>query len=651
MPIRPPGSPLSSPNPIHRVARVERHALGPRVYILGRRVHEWMLGGGVLFALAGGRVAGRGPGGTGWWILVAIGLYLIAKDWRDLAPAQRDTAAWRLGIHRRVAALRAARRGSWVPPAAAAVAATAGVVNLLSALTPGIGWRGRLLLQLEPVAAIPIFHALAVPASALLIAAALYLQRRRRRACQAAIALLVGLGVLDLVKGLDIEEALLSFAVAGVLVWGRESFHVRHEPLRLRAALWRVPAIVAAWAGLTALAVFVAAPGGAGALAILRETGDLLLWQAGPLHFRDELGQLPLAVELMTLGALLAGFWVVLRPLAAPGSLPDAKLRRLAGEIVRRHGADTLAFFKLRRDKHYLFSADRAAFVGYRIENRVLLLSGDPVGEPAAIPGLVRELCAFADLHGLKVAALGSSAAMLPLWEQAGLRAFYIGDEGVVDTHAFSLEGRQIRKVRQSVARLDKAGYTVEALEVGELDARELAELEALSARWLDGGSERGFSMALDGLGGDEQADTIVVVGRDGDGRIRGFVHYVPSYGRPAMSLAAMRRDRETPNGLMEFLVVRSIELLRERGVAELSLNFAAFARTLRSPCGRGERALGRLVALANPYFQIESLYRFNTKFFPRWEPRYLVYEGALGLPRAGLAAMRIEGQLPARRA
>ena len=56
---------------------------------------------------------------------------------------------------------------------------------------------------------------------------------------------------------------------------------------------------------------------------------------------------------------------------------------------------------------------------------------------------------------------------------------------------------------------------------------------------------------------------------------------------------------------------------------------------------------LGKLVALGNPFFQIESLYRFNAKFFPRWEPRYLVYEGTLGLPRAGIAAMWAEGHLP----
>ena len=45
--------------------------------------------------------------------------------------------------------------------------------------------------------------------------------------------------------------------------------------------------------------------------------------------------------------------------------------------------------------------------------------------------------------------------------------------------------------------------------------------------------------------------------------------------------------------------------------------------------------------------FQIERLYRFNAKFFPRWEPRYVVYERRLGFPRVGLAALWAEGQLP----
>ncbi len=161
-----------------------------------------------------------------------------------------------------------------------------------------------------------------------------------------------------------------------------------------------------------------------------------------------------------------------------------------------------------------------------------------------------------------------------------------------------------------------------------------------------EGAPERGFSMALDSLKGPEHAETLLVLARDDHGAIKGVLHFVPCFGRPMVSLSFMRRDPETPNGLTEFLVCGAVELLRERGLEEMSLNFATFAKYMHSPETPIERLLGWIAAKFNPYFQIESLYRFNAKFFPRWEPRYLVYQGALGLPRAGLAAAWAEGQV-----
>src|SRR5207244_1382450 len=185
--------------------------------------------------------------------------------------------------------------------------------------------------------------------------------RRARRALHTELVFLVLLGVFDVLKGLDLEEAALSFAVAGLLWWGRDAFCVRHDPIRLRGALWRVPAIVASTFGLTALAAFAAAPR-AGIGTVCRAAGDLLLWDKAPIHFTDELRWVPLGAGVLGALALLAAAYVVFRPLAAPRSLPDPDLRRAAAELVRRHGSDTLSFFKLRRDTHYLFSLDRRAF-------------------------------------------------------------------------------------------------------------------------------------------------------------------------------------------------------------------------------------------------------------------------------------------------
>jgi lysyl-tRNA synthetase, class II len=624
---------------------LERHQLGPRVRVLGRRVHEWHLGI-VVAGLACTLRLTNVVDDAGAALLGLAACWLFVKDWHDLFPSRRDSAAWRPLLHRRVAALREARRGEQLPGLVAAAAAITGIVNVCSALTPNVAWRGHLLLQVEPVTALPVLHALALPASAALIVTSFYLARRRRRALHGAFAFLVLLGAFDLLKGLDLEEAMLSWLVAALLWWGRDAFYVRHDPIRLRGAVWRVPAIVAGAYALTALAAFVAAPH-AGFSAIRREAFDLLLLDGGPVRIGDDLSWLPLGAGLLGVLSLGAIAYVVFRPLAAPRALPDSELRRAAVDLVRRHGSDTLSFFKLRRDTHYLFSPDGRAFVGYRIENRVLLVSGDPVGPDEALPGLARVICRFAETHGLELGVLGASERLLTLWREAGLRTLYLGDEALVDTRAFSLQGRAIRKVRQSVSRLEAAGFEVELLDVSAFDESTLAELDRVSELWRAGAAERGFSMAMDSVCCEGHCDGSVALARDGAGALRGFIHFVPTYGRRAVSLSTMRRDRETPNGLMEFLVVRSIELLRDAGVEEVSLNFAAFARFMHCPRNPFERLVGRLARLANPYFQIESLYRFNAKFHPRWEPRYLAFERARRLPRVGLAAMWAEGQLP----
>jgi lysyl-tRNA synthetase class 2 len=635
-------------NPDHvGVLRIDRHHLGPRVYLLGARVHEWHLGAGLLLVLAVG--AGLDKLDPGLTTLTAglLGVWLVAKDWRDLVPSQRDTAHWRLGLHERHPPLRAVRRADPLPKLAALGTALAGFVNLASAVTPNIAWRDHVLLRVAPFDALRLSHAAAVPASLLLFVTAPYLWRRREGALRLAVVLLIGLGVLDVLKGLDLEEAGGSFAGAGMLWLGRGSFCVRPDPVSLRTALTRVPLLAGSGLLLCGFAVWLGAPESASIGAVVHETFAALLWQPGPLDFHDELGALDEAVGVTGVLALASCFWMVFRPLSGPSAFPDLHVRGAAGRLVRRHGSDTLAYFKLRRDQHYLFSPDRRAFLGYRVETGVLLVSGDPVGPEEAIPALLRELSLFAEARGLRIAALGAGERLLPLWRQLGLRALYLGDEAVVDTNAFSLDGRAIRKVRQSVSRLEKNGYTTVLQDLGELGEPQLEELERVSRSWRGGTAERGFAMSLDALRQEDHADSLVVVARDEEGRARGFLHFAPSYGRPAVSLSLMRRDRETPNGLTEFLVVKAIELLRERGVEEASLNFSVFARLIHEPHGRIESAFGRLLLFADAFFQIERLYRFNAKFFPRWEPRYLMYERRLGLPRVGLAALWAEGQLP----
>src|SRR4029450_251317 len=117
------------PSGARRVLRIDRHRLGPRVYVLGARVHEWHLGVALLVALALGGLAHRVDDDLTTVAAAVAGIWLVAKDWRDLFPARRDTAAWRLGLHVHVQPLQAVRRSDPLPRLPALTAAAAGPVH------------------------------------------------------------------------------------------------------------------------------------------------------------------------------------------------------------------------------------------------------------------------------------------------------------------------------------------------------------------------------------------------------------------------------------------------------------------------------------------------------------------------------------------
>jgi hypothetical protein len=115
--------------------RLERHPLGPRL-CARPTPPQWHLGLAILLLHGLGRALGFVHDVLPSLFAALGGLWLVAKDWRDISPARRDTAAWRLGLHRAPLPLRRFRPAEPLPVLAAAAAVAFGVVNLLSALTP-----------------------------------------------------------------------------------------------------------------------------------------------------------------------------------------------------------------------------------------------------------------------------------------------------------------------------------------------------------------------------------------------------------------------------------------------------------------------------------------------------------------------------------
>lgn len=69
----------------------------------------------------------------------------------------------------------------------------------------------------------------------------------------------------------------------------------------------------------------------------------------------------------------------------------------------------------------------------------------------------------------------------------------------------------------------------------------------------------------------------------------------------------------------------------------------SALARGEKIGAGPVLRAWRGLLVFLSRWFQIESLYKFNAKFNPVWEPRFFVYPSLNDAPRMALAALEAE--------
>jgi lysyl-tRNA synthetase class 2 len=528
----------------------------------------------------------------------------------------------------------------------AAFVGAAGLVSLFSAALVPLHDTIRVIGSVVPLSVRTGAISLTALSGLGLLAIAGGLARRQHLAWAVGLTLLVASGVGHLVKNLDVVQAALAFAMAAILWIDRREFDARADRSSLRRAVVVLPAFLALVWTFGALAIwfhreeFAPVPSLMGAVAAaIRGTFGFPLGIVAP----NDPGWIEAVLPLLGVAALLIAFVSILRPVVE-GRSRSAEAAELAGRIVARYGTDSLSYFALRSDKSYFFAGE--GVVAYTYLWNLGLVSGDPVCPPEQRADLLQAFAHYARRRGWGVAILAGSVEIEDTCAALGLRSFYLGDEAILDPAAFSLEGRQIRKVRQSCHRLERAGFRLEFVDDPDIDPDLQRTLAEVSDAWRGRARDRGFTMALDRLPGPRDARAVTVLGRDVEGRVQGYLHLVPCVGdRPGFSLDQMRRRPDTPNGLVEWMIARTTEELGRRGMRRFSLNFAVRGRVFdeRLRLTVLQRAEARLLGWLNPFFQLERLRSFNEKFDPAWVPRVIYYEAATSLPRVILAYLEAE--------
>ena len=523
-----------------------------------------------------------------------------------------------------------------------------GLQNLASLLGgPMISEQPRWLHELFPVDFNAAPRTLTLALGFALVLVSFYLAARKRRAFQMAVMLAGASTLLHFSRDWNSPEAICSASLAGLLLLCRREFTVRSSRPALGDALRR--------AGLVSVVVLLYGVAGFWLLEP-REFGRNFHWQEAALRTVREfvfLGNDSLqphtsyaiwfldSLQWISGAAFVYAVIALLRPVAYRFQQDQAG-RLEAIEIAARHGRSGQDFFKLLPDKTYFFSGTRRTFIAYRVGANFALALGDPVGPEEELADTVEDFVAFCRAHGWGAGFHQVHPDRLPLYERLGFRRIKVGDDAVVNLAQFSLEGSAMKEFRNTVTRLDRAGFSVERHDP-PLPHLLVDGLRRISDAWLElpGHRERRFTLGR--FDADYVSATAAYIALDADGRMIAFLNLVPSFEPGMATVDLMRRLPDTPNGVMDYLFAKTFLDLKERGYLRFSLGMAPVAglREGERP-NLEERLVAMLMQRLPGLFRADSLRRFKAKYAHSWEPRYDVYRHPTELPRLGLALRRV---------
>jgi len=553
--------------------------------------------------------------------------------------------------------------------------AAMGVIDVLSALLSRLPERLLAVRHVVPTEILDTSRTFTLMAGALLLVTAWGLRRGKRRAFVTAMLLCAVSVPVNMLKALDVEEATVATALMFFLGVGADAFRVQSRELSF--AMLRSRAM---WAFLALVAYIVAGSWVAGAvfgvepsvMLAFRDAGYRMFGIGDPVVLVPQPLPVPQQHALMwylsSLPILSLATVVVLAIAALRPARHRGRHRMQADRVralLREHADSSVAWFALADDTDYFFSRNGRAVIPYRFESDVLLAIGDPVGPADELPGMLREFESHCRAHDWGFAFFQARPEHLPLYREMGWRALHIGEDPVLPTANFTLEGGAIGQVRRQIRKAEQQGITVrhflpdlEPLDAAHAPAGWLDEMRAVSLEWARGrhGGERGFCMGR--FEAARLRDVWVSVAFHGTTRrIEAFVTWVPVPARRGWALDLTRRRHDAAPGTMELLVVRSVEAARARGDALLSLSLSALAKVdepsaepataiaVEPEGAEPDRAREFLMQHLARFYDFKGLFQWKKKFDPVFEDRFLVYPAPFALPAVALALARAQSQ------
>lgn len=464
--------------------------------------------------------------------------------------------------------------------------------------------------------------------------------RGKRVAFRLTLLVLVATIAFELVKDLDFEAAALFAWILLGLWWFRHHFEADSDPAHMR---WGFAVLVA---GVLLAVLYATAgsfilgrqlrpePGFVGTLETLLFAliGNPSTYRALTDRASWFLGSLPVVSYALVLVALTQ----LLRPVLAPRAVASERerLERLL-EVWGRNRISHLAIHGA--SSYYWLNGDGC--VAFTLRGRTALALGDPIAAPDKVDKGAAEFVAYCDRQDW-IPAFYQIDDPAP-YRNLGMAPVPIGSEALLKPGDFSLAGKKRADLRYAVHRCEREGVQFSFGKAPEVMPAYAEQLQAVSGAWLDSRHSPELGYSLGTLGTLSDPRIVVGLAFAAGGRVDAFVSWLPVPARNGWTLDLMRRRPDSAYGVIEALIVKSIEEAQRRGIAELSLGVAPRVISSGETHRPVDRALEAMYWGLDRFQRSRTLYRFKEKFGPCWEDRYLSVPSTSTLPEVMVALVR----------
>ena len=236
----------------------------------------------------------------------------------------------------------------------------------------------------------------------------------------------------------------------------------------------------------------------------------------------------------------------------------------------------------------------------------------------------ILEFCQFCYENGLKYLFYRIPSLSLSAYQELKMKSMFIGQEGIIDLDTFTLEGHNVKSIRNAVRKVTELEYRVKINEPPQLGGT-MQKLKAVSDDWLKttGREEICFSQGM--FDENELKNQVIITVEDKEAKIIAFLNIIPDYAKNEGTYDLIRKTADAPNGVVDFILVELFNYFKSRNIRYVNIGFTPMSK-ISNPQTFPEKSMKFVYEKIRSFSHYKGQREYKEKFGPVWSDRFLVY-------------------------